>query len=246
MLWEIALSPIAKICTLSESCTCLLFHKGERMNGFPARPMMLSRQRQKCRVSPGHAVSPIRQIWRRSFIEPIPANNIVHLEHRASEPKKRDSVGVPSPFRGVNKGKCWTTVIIHGLKIAHHLPIWRKALAGYENVGKNNGFRERLFVICERDNPADCKTASLVQWVLIVSEPWKLVLGRSHGIEEPKSFHKTIRRRNLKWREEMASNYPEDSNIRWAANLRYFMVGQSFPQNWQIIVSPLSTLCVIV
>lgn len=145
------------------------------MNGFAARPVTLSRQRWKCGASPVHAVWPMRQIWRCSFTGPFLSNSIAHLEHKGSKPKKRDSVGVPSPFRGANKEKCWTTVITHDLKIAHHLPIWGKALEGYENAGKNNGLGDRLFVMCERSNPADCKTTSLVQWVLYCK--WTLKTG---------------------------------------------------------------------
>lgn len=127
---------------------------------------------------------PIRNIWECSFIEPLLASSIAHLEYKDSKPKKKDSVGVSSPFRGANRGKCWTLVITRDLKIAHHLSIWRKATEGYENAGKNNGFGDRLFVMCERSISTDCKTAILVRRALIVSEPWKLVLGCSHGTEE--------------------------------------------------------------
>lgn len=46
----------------------------------------------------------------------------------------------------------------------------------------------------------------------------------------------------MKEGEDVASHHPKDQT-RQTANRRYFMVGQSSPQIWQIIVNLLFTLC---
>lgn len=189
VLWEVALSPIANICTLAVPWTSVITRclqnwgeKYERLSSKACDALKAKGEVQSI-SSPWRFLS-IRKTGRCSLIEPLPAHSMDHLEHKGSRPEKRDSVGVPSPSRGVNKGKHWTTVITHDSKIAHHLPAWREAPGACENAGKNNGFRDGPFVVCERSVPTDCNTASPVQRVLIVSEPWKLVLGCSHGREE--------------------------------------------------------------
>lgn len=189
MLWEVALSPIPNVCTLGQSQEDPLLPSVCRtgLTVWTTFQQGLGRSQSKGRDAEhfqSTQVLSIRKTGRCSLIEPLPAHSMGHLEHKDSRPKKRDSVGVPSPSRGVNKGKCWTAVITHDSKIAHHRPTGRKAPEGCENAGKNNGFRDGPFVVCERSIPTDCKTVSLVQRVLIVSEPWKLVLGCSHGREE--------------------------------------------------------------
>lgn len=144
--------------------------------------MTLSKQRERCRAFPSMWFLFIRKTGRCSASEPLPAHSMDHLEHKGSRPKKRDSVGVPSPSRGVNKGKCWTTVITHDSKIAHHLPTWRKAPEACENAGKNNGFRDGPFVVLwekhthRLQNGQPCTTSSYCKWTLKTGPgvfPWQ-------------------------------------------------------------------------